>query len=141
MRRLGAAMRPTPSFARSCAPAARPQREEAYVVHNTPWRVGSDFAAPLPRGPGADTESPDEFFDIDVERRADRPVVAHVFGSVDLLTAPALRMCVDDHADADGGLVLDFSRVEFLAASGLTVLTDTDARATRDNLAWALVAN
>lgn len=110
-------------------------------MHNTPWWVGSNLAAPLPRGPGADTESPDEFFDIDVERRADRPVVAHVFGCVDLLTAPALRMCVDDHADADGGLVLDFSRVEFLAASGLTVLTDTDARATRDNLAWALVAN
>lgn len=109
-------------------------------MHNTPWWVGSDIAAPLPRGPG-DGESPDSLFDIDVERRADQPVVAHVFGSIDLLTAQALRICVDDHVGTNDGLVLDLSRVDFLAASGLTVLTDTDRRAARDNLAWALVAN
>ncbi|HEV7651257.1 MAG TPA: STAS domain-containing protein [Actinophytocola sp.] len=79
-------------------------------------------------------------FDIDVEHRPDHPVVARVFGSIDLLTARALRLCVDDHAGADG-LVLDFSRVDFLAAAGLAVLTDTDQRASRDSLAWALVAN
>jgi anti-anti-sigma factor len=67
--------------------------------------------------------------------------VAHVFGSIDLLTAQALRMCVDDHVDARCGLVLDLSQVDFLAASGLSVLTDTDDRASRDNIAWAMVAN
>jgi anti-anti-sigma factor len=100
-----------------------------------------DFAAPLPRGPGNGTSFPAQIFDIEVERRPDRPVVAHVFGSIDLLTAQALRLCVDDHVDADGGLVLDLSQVDFFAASGLTVLADTDTRASRDNLAWALVAN
>jgi anti-sigma B factor antagonist len=80
-------------------------------------------------------------FDIDVEHRADQPVVARVYGSIDLLTAQALRICVDDHVDTTDGLVLDLSRVDFLAASGLTVLTDTDRRAARDNLAWAVVAN
>jgi anti-sigma B factor antagonist len=109
-------------------------------VHKTPWWVSSDIAAPLPRGPG-DDESPDDMFDIDVEHRADQPVVAHVFGSIDLLTAQALRICVDDHVGTNDGLVLDLSRVEFLAASGLTVLADTDRRATRDNLVWAVVAN
>jgi anti-sigma B factor antagonist len=82
-----------------------------------------------------------QVFEIDVERKPDRPVVAHVIGPVDLLTAPALRLCVDDNVDDDRGLVLDLSRVDFLAASGLTVLTDTKERATRENLAWALVAN
>jgi anti-anti-sigma factor len=76
-----------------------------------------------------------------VEHRPDHPVVAHVFGSIDLLTAQQLQLCVDDHVGIDDGLVLDLSRVEFLAASGLTVLTDTDRRAVRDNRAWALVAN
>ncbi|HWM02778.1 MAG TPA: STAS domain-containing protein [Actinophytocola sp.] len=84
---------------------------------------------------------PTEIFDIDVVRGPDRPTVAHVIGAIDLLTAPALRLCLDDHLDVDGGLVLDLSRVDFLAASGLTVLTDTDRRAARDNLAWAIVAN
>ena len=48
-------------------------------------------------------------------------------------------MCIDAHAGTDGGFVLDFSRVDFLAAAGLAVLTDTDFRARRDDLAWALV--
>ena len=109
-------------------------------MHNTPSWVSSDFAAPLPRGPG-DNESPDPLFDIDVEHRADQPVVARVYGSIDLLTAQELRLCVDDHLGGDDGLVLDLSRVDFLAASGLTVLTDTDERVGRDNRAWALVAN
>lgn len=80
-------------------------------------------------------------FVIDVERRTNHPVVAHVIGAIDLLTTPALQMCVEDNADAEGGLVLDLSRVDFLAASGLTVLTDTDRRAMRDNRVWAMVAN
>jgi anti-anti-sigma factor len=108
-------------------------------VHSAPWWVSSNIAAPLPRGRG-DDESPDTPFDIDVEHRADQPVVARVFGSIDLLTSQALRICVDDHVGNDG-LVLDLSRVDFIAAAGLTVLTDTDRRAARDNLAWALVAN
>ncbi|HEY0452547.1 STAS domain-containing protein [Actinophytocola sp.] len=112
-------------------------------MHNSPLWTSSDFAAPLPRGPGDSESLPTaQPFDIDVERRRpDHPVVAHVFGAIDLLTAPELRVCVDDHVDAPSGLVLDLSRVDFLAASGLTVLTDTDRRAGRDHLAWALVAN
>jgi anti-sigma B factor antagonist len=89
----------------------------------------------------ADDAQPTQLFDIDVERPPDHPVVAHVFGPVDLLTAPALRMCVDDNVVDDNGLVLDLSGVDFLAASGLTVLTDTERRASQERLAWALVAN
>ncbi|WP_291419091.1 STAS domain-containing protein [Actinophytocola sp.] len=95
----------------------------------------------MPRDPGDSRTPPVQVFDIDVELRSDHTVVAHVFGAVDLLTAPELQVCVDDHVDAANGLVLDLSRVDFLAASGLTVLTDTDRRAAEDNFAWALVAN
>lgn len=119
-------------------------REEAYVVHHEPQWKSSETAAPQPRKPGALrplSQSPArEFFDIDVERTG-RLVVAHVFGAVDLLTAPALRMCLDDHVDVGGGLVLDLTSVDFLAAAALTVLADTDRRATRDHLAWAVVAS
>ncbi|MCT2584260.1 STAS domain-containing protein [Actinophytocola sp. S1-96] len=80
-----------------------------------------------------------------VERQPEQPVIAHVTGSIDLLTAPALRVCVEDciHGSrADGnGMVLDLSRVGFLAAAGVTVLADTEHRAGRENLAWAVVAN
>lgn len=90
-------------------------------------------------GAGQSVSTP--MFDIDVERKPARPVVAHVVGPVDLLTAPALRVCVNDNVVDDNGLVLDLSRVDFLAASGLTVLADTGDRADREHLAWALVAN
>lgn len=110
-------------------------------MHDIPMWISSDLAAPLPRAPG-DTLSPgDPIFDIDVELRAGHPVVAHVVGAVDLLTARALRLCVDDHLDARQGMVLDLSGVNFLAAAGLTVLTDTDRRAKLNKRKWALVAN
>jgi anti-anti-sigma factor len=110
-------------------------------VHNIPLWASSDFAAPLPRGPG-DGESPTgPSFDIDVEQWTDQPVIARVFGSVDLLTAPVLQTCLNDHVGSATGLVLDLSGVNFLAASGLTVLADTDRRARQDNLAWGLVAS
>lgn len=100
-------------------------------MQDMPLWNSSDFAVSLA----------DRSFDIAVERPANYPVVAHVVGPVDLLTAPALRMCVEDYVESADGLVLDFSNVDFLAASGLTVLTDTDRRATRDHHAWALVAS
>jgi anti-sigma B factor antagonist len=109
-------------------------------VHDIPLWASSEFAAPLPRSPGDDLP-PDPLFDIDVERLADRPVVAHVFGAVDLMTAPALRLCVDDNLDARQGLVVDLTCVDFLAAAGLTVLADAGDRASRDNRAWAVVAS
>lgn len=110
-------------------------------MHDLPLWASSDFAAPLARGPG-DGESPTgQTFGIDVERRSDDTVVAHVLGPIDLLTTPAVRKCVEDHIDAEGGLVLNLSHVDFLAASGLTALTDADRRAMRDNRAWGLVAN
>jgi len=110
-------------------------------VHDIPLWTSSDFAAPLPRGPGADGSVMDSVFDIDVEWRADHPIVAHVFGAIDLLTVPALRRCVDGNLDAEHGLVVDLSQVDFLAAAGLTVLTDAERRAVRDNRAWAVVAS
>lgn len=109
-------------------------------MHDTSMWSGHDLAR-RPRGPGDLQSLSVQAFEIDVERRPDRPVVAHVIGPVDLLTTPALRMCVDDNVIDDRGLVLDFSRVDFLAASGLTVLTDTEERANREHFAWALVAN
>ncbi len=110
-------------------------------MHDIPLWTGSDFAAPLSRGPGDDESPADALFDIDVEWRADHPVVAHVSGAIDLLTVPALRMCVDGHLDAEQGLVVDLSQVDFLAAAGLTVLTDAERRAARDHRAWAVVAS
>jgi anti-sigma B factor antagonist len=110
-------------------------------VHNTPLWTSSDFAAPLPRGPGDSESLPGRVFDIEMERRQEHPVIAHVFGAVDLLTVPQLRQCVEENVDNGNGLVLDLSRVDFLAAAGLTVLADADRRVLRDNLAWALVAN
>jgi anti-anti-sigma factor len=80
-------------------------------------------------------------FDIEMERQPEQPVIARVFGAVDLLTAPELRQCVEENVDNGDGLVLDLSRVDFLAAAGLTVLADADRRVLRDNLAWAVVAN
>jgi anti-sigma B factor antagonist len=107
-------------------------------MHDTSMWAGGE--APPPRQ--ADSQSaPSPFFEIDVERCPDQPVVVHVIGPIDLLTAPALRLCVEDNVNDGRGLVLDFSRVDFLAASGLTVLTDTEERANREQLAWALVAN
>lgn len=110
-------------------------------MHNTSLWASGEAVANRPRSPGDQQVPAPRLFDIDVERRPDLPVVAHVFGPVDLLTAPALRMCVEDNVVDDTGLVLDFSQVDFLAASGLSVLTDTEERANRENLAWALVAN
>lgn len=122
-------------------------------MQNSSLWAGGELTTPQPRGPSGQGPVPrripppsarptvTQVFDIDVERHAAKPVVAHVVGSIDLLTAPALRMCVEDNVVDDNGLVLDFTRVDFLAASGLTVLTDTDERATRENLAWAIVAN
>jgi anti-sigma B factor antagonist len=109
-------------------------------VHEIPLWASSDFAAPMPRGPREDIPT-DPIFDIDVERLVDQPVVAHVFGAVDLLTARELRMCVDDNLDAERGLVVDLTCVGFLAAAGLTVLADAGERASRDNRAWAVVAS
>lgn len=110
-------------------------------MHNTSLGTDGQVAAPRPRPSSAHESLSAQLFDIDVERAPDRPVVAHVIGPIDLLTAPALRLCVEDNVIDDNGLVLDFTQVDFLAASGLTVLTDTEARATRERLTWALVAN
>lgn len=107
-------------------------------MHDSSLRVGAQAHVPPPRGPRSRHV---RFFEIDVERRPGEPVVVHVIGPVDLLTAPAMRLCVEDNVDDGRGLVLDLSRVDFLAASGLTVLTDTEERASREHLAWALVAN
>lgn len=109
-------------------------------MHEIPLWASSDFVAPLPRGPGDDIPT-DPIFDIDVERLVDQPVVAHVFGAVDLLTAQELRVCVDHNLDAERGLVVDLTCVGFLAAAGLTVLADAGERASRDNRAWAVVAS
>ncbi|OLF13444.1 hypothetical protein BU204_27395 [Actinophytocola xanthii] len=103
--------------------------------------TGGEVNTPRPRGPSGQQSLPAPFFDIDVTRQPDMPVVAHVIGPIDLLTAPALRLFVDDNVTDDHGMVLDLSEVDFLAASGLTVLTDTEARAVREHLTWAVVAN
>jgi anti-sigma B factor antagonist len=116
-------------------------REEAFVVHNTSLWTGGEVNTPRPRGPGDQESLSAQFFHIDVTRLPDEPVLAHVVGPIDLLTAPALRLCVEDNVADNHGMVLDLSQVDFLAASGLTVLTDTEERASREHLAWALVVN
>lgn len=107
-------------------------------MHDTSMWVGGE--PPRPRN-GDHPSLRAQFFELDVERRPDHPVVVHVIGPVDLLTSPALRLCVEDNVVDGRGLVLDLSHVDFLAASGLTVLTDTEERASREHLTWALVAN
>jgi anti-sigma B factor antagonist len=118
-------------------------------VHKFSLWTSSDFAESR-ENPGNDAEIDLDFrfagdvagdFDIELERQAKQPVVAHVRGSVDLLTAPELRRCLDDNVATATGLVVDLTSVDFLGAVGLTVLTDTDRRAVRDHLAWAMVAN
>lgn len=116
-------------------------------MHNFPIRAGADLRTPTPRGSGDLAGVPVHAFDfdIDVERQPERPVIAHVAGPIDLVTAPALRVCVEDCIDgsrSEGtGMVLDLSRVDFMAAAGVTVLTEAGNRAGRENLVWALVAN
>jgi anti-sigma B factor antagonist len=117
-------------------------------VHNYSLWTDGEVRPPSPRRPGERENRRAHVldFDIAVERLPEQPVIAHVTGSIDLLTAPALRVCVEDcmhgsRADGNNGMVLDLSRVGFLAAAGVTVLADTETRAGRENLVWAVVAN
>ncbi|MQA09795.1 MAG: anti-sigma factor antagonist [Pseudonocardiaceae bacterium] len=78
---------------------------------------------------------------IDVERPTRGVVLAHVSGEVDILAAPTLRECIDEHLSGAGGLVLDLDGVGFLGSSGLSVLVETGTRVAKTELKWAVVAS
>lgn len=76
---------------------------------------------------------------------ADRPLagtaVVRVDGDVDLLTSPTLRARVDaELATRPELLVLDLTRVDFLASSGLALLVDARTAAERDGVRLQLAA-
>lgn len=68
-------------------------------------------------------------------------VVAHVSGEVDLRSVDTLRRSLDTAARDARGLVLDFTRVTFLATAGLTCLIELSEAASRSKLPWALATS
>ena len=86
-------------------PADRPDRGEVRVTLNTAGR-------PV-------TESMNTV----VDRRPGGTTIIQVLGEIDMLTAPALRQCLDEEvARACATLVLDLRHVTFLGSSGLAAL-------------------
>ncbi|GAA4661919.1 anti-sigma factor antagonist [Amycolatopsis dongchuanensis] len=77
---------------------------------------------------------------IEAELRQDGILLARTAGELDALGAPVLR----DYLDTGLGtsdFVLDLEDVTFLGSSGLQVLLDTDAAATRRGQRWAVVGS
>ncbi|SOJ52604.1 Anti-sigma-F factor antagonist RsfB [Mycobacterium simulans] len=64
------------------------------------------------------------------ERQVDRAVVLTVSGEVDMLTAPQLEAAIDTALAAKPlTLIVDLSKVEFLASAGISVLVAAHAEA------------
>lgn len=85
-----------------------------FLVHDKPVITA---VLPAPRRPA---ERPRFSLFVD----GDRPVVAHVRGSVDHASAPQLQACVDRHGSGPHGFVLDLRGVDFLAVPGLSLLVE-----------------
>jgi anti-sigma B factor antagonist len=68
--------------------------------------------------------------DIEVDQTwVDRLAVVSVSGCVDLLTASSLTEAIDSAlAQAPSGIIVDLSRVEFLASAGISVLIAASER-------------
>jgi anti-anti-sigma factor len=75
------------------------------------------------------------------KHRVDQTVVLTVSGEVDILSAPQLAEAIHTAlATGPAGLVVDLSRVDFLASAGMTVLVTAQADVTPPTR-FAVVAN
>lgn len=75
------------------------------------------------------------------DRWIDQVVVVSVSGVVDMLTAPQLESAISAALDQKpGGVVVDFSDVEFLASAGMGVLVAAKDQAGSD-IRFSVVAN
>jgi anti-sigma B factor antagonist len=64
------------------------------------------------------------------ERWVDRVAVVSVSGVIDMLTSPQLETAIDSALEQKpGGVVIDFTEVEFLASAGMGVLVAAHDRA------------
>lgn len=62
------------------------------------------------------------------KRQVDQTVVLTVSGEVDMLSAPQLAEAINTElATGPAGLVVDLSKVDFLASAGMTVLVSAQA--------------
>lgn len=84
---------------------------------------------------------PGQAINIDVEHKPQGVVLARITGEVDILAAPILRECIDEHLSHARGLIVDLDGVGFLGSSGLSVLVETGNRVAGTDLAWAVVAS
>lgn len=84
---------------------------------------------------------PGQAINIDVEHMSDGVVLARVSGEVDILAAPTLRECIDEHLEGAHALVLDLDGVGFLGSSGLSVLVETGTQVAKTDVKWAIVAS
>jgi anti-sigma B factor antagonist len=66
--------------------------------------------------------------------------VLRVSGEIDMRTAPALRLEVEQAIARRPMLILDLTGVEFLASAGLSILIELARRAPETGLRWGAVA-
>jgi anti-sigma B factor antagonist len=75
------------------------------------------------------------------ESWVDRVVVVSVGGSVDMLSAPWFSQAIEAALAKDpAGMIIDLSKVEFLASAGMSVLMASNTR-TDHSRHFAVVAN
>jgi anti-sigma B factor antagonist len=81
--------------------------------------------------------------DLDVQTSSiDGVEVLTVRGALDLLTAPTLAEAIDAAlGEAAGAVVVDLSKLEFLASAGMTVLLEGHAAACDVEKGFAVVAD
>lgn len=78
---------------------------------------------------------------IRLEKRRDGIQLARTAGDLDALGAPVLREYIDERILSGHDFVLDLEEVTFLGSAGMKVLLDTDDRAARRHVRWALVGS
>lgn len=75
------------------------------------------------------------------KHQVDQAVVLTVSGEVDMLTSPGLSEAIRTAlADKPAALIIDLSKVDFLASAGMTVLVTAQAEAV-PSTRFAVVAN
>lgn len=73
-------------------------------------------------GTADDAAEVGEVIRFEVIPHGDDACVVHVLGEIDTMTAPALRVQLDEYLPTVSLLVLDLSQVGFLGSAGLAVL-------------------
>jgi anti-sigma B factor antagonist len=92
--------------------------------------MSSDPSDPRVTADGSDEVDPDAYNSGDIDeivrfevvQHGDGARVLHVIGEVDTLTAPVLRLRMDEHLAEVDLLVLDLTDVTFMGSAGLAVL-------------------